>query len=161
MPNAPTPLKAHLAKLAPDATDAAWRMAGSQFLKLAKEPLVALLSRHLGPDEALRAKIAAFLDTELGTALLSSVLSAGLSALPLPPNDVSQRLARELRIGGMARAGDALADVLMGPLRQVAAMYLQGLPAEGATPPALPATSESAESFAPTPAHVIPVVASR
>jgi hypothetical protein len=121
-----------------DATDAAWRMAGSQFIKLAKEPIVALLSRHLGPDdESMRAKIAAFLDTELGTALLSSLLSVGLSALPLPPNDVSQRLSRELRIAGMARAGDAVADVLMGPLRQVAVMYLQGVPTTS-EPAALP-----------------------
>jgi hypothetical protein len=125
-----------------DATEAAWRMAGSQFVKLAKEPIVALLSRHLGPDdESLRGKIAAFLDTELGVAILSGVLSAGLSAMPLPPNDISQRLSRELRVRSMATAGDAIADVLMGPLRQVAVMYLQGQPTQspGADPAALPA----------------------
>ena len=84
-----------------DATEAAWRLAGSQFVKLAKEPIVAL-SRHLGPDdESMRGKIAAFLDTRLGAAILSGVLSAGLSAMPLPPNDVAQRLAP-----GAARALD-------------------------------------------------------
>ncbi len=126
-----------------DATEAAWRMAGSQFVKLAKEPIVALLSRHLGPDdESLRARIAAFLDTELGTALLSGVLSAGLSAMPLPSNDISQRLSRELRVRSMASAGDVIADVLMGPLRQVAVMYLQGQPgAPPADPAALPANA--------------------
>jgi hypothetical protein len=126
-----------------DATEAAWRMAGSQFVKLAKEPIVALLSRHLGPgDESLRGRIAAFLDTELGTAILSGVLSAGLSAMPLPSNDISQRLSRELRVRSMAATGDVIADVLMGPLRQVAVMYLQGQPGASASDPAaLPANA--------------------
>ena len=135
-----------------DATEAAWRLAGSQFVKLAKEPIVALLSRHLGPDdESMRGKIAAFLDTELGAAILSGVLSAGLSAMPLPPNDVAQRLARELRVRSMATAGDAIADVLMGPLRQVAVMYLQGQPTAPADPAALPASNlvESLKVAAP------------
>lgn len=132
-----------LKTLEADASEAAWRMAGSQFVKLAKEPIVALLSRHLGPDDAsLRGKIAAFLDTELGTAILSGVLSAGLSAMPLPPNDIAPRLARELRVRAMATAGDAIADVLMGPLRQVAVLYLQGQPGAVPTDPAaLPASN--------------------
>ena len=112
-----------------DATDAAWRMAGSQFTKLAKEPLVALLSRHISPDdESLRGRVAAFLETELGAAILSGVLSAGLSAIPAvgPHGQVVERLGRELRVKSMAGVGDSLADVLMGPLRQVAVMYLQG-----------------------------------
>lgn len=112
-----------------DATDAAWRMAGSQFVKLARDPVVALLSRHLGPDDpSLRARIAAFLETELGASLMSGILSVGLSAMPLPANDVSHRLSRELRVRAMAGTGDVIADVLMGPLRQVAVTYLQAAP---------------------------------
>ena len=39
-------------------------------------------------------------------------------------------------------AGDVIADVLMGPLRQVAVMYLQGQPgAPAADPAALPANA--------------------
>lgn len=109
-----------------DASEAAWRTAGSQFVKLAREPLVGLLTRHLAPgDDAFRARLAAFLETELGTALLASMLSASLSALPQTAGDVPQKLARELRVKAMADAGDVLADVLMGPLRQVIALYLQ------------------------------------
>ncbi|MDO9015362.1 MAG: hypothetical protein Q7V43_00540 [Myxococcales bacterium] len=116
-----------LKSLEVDATDAAWRLAGSQFVKLAREPIVALLSRHLGPDDpSLRGRIAAFLDTEIGASLLSGVLSLGLSAMPLPAGDVSHKLARELRIRAMAGTSDVVADVLMGPLRQVAVTYLQG-----------------------------------
>ena len=116
-----------LKSLEVDATDAAWRLAGSQFVKLAREPIVALLSRHLGPDDpSLRGRIAAFLDTEIGASLLSGVLSLGLSAMPLPPGDVSHKLARELRVRAMAGTSDVVADVLMGPLRQVAVTSLQG-----------------------------------
>jgi hypothetical protein len=53
------------------------------------------------------------------------MLSASLSAMPQAAGDVPQKLARELRVRAMADAGDVLADVLMGPLRQVMALYLQ------------------------------------
>lgn len=130
MPTAPlsTPAKI-VQKLAPEAIDAAWRMARMQFVKNTKEPTVALLLRHLAPDdESMRAKLAAFLDTDLGTALFEAVLSVGLSALPTLPGLPTARLAQELRIDSMARVGDSVADVVMGPLRQIAVMYLQGMP---------------------------------
>jgi hypothetical protein len=130
-PNAPkTNLKETLTT---DATDAAWRVAGSQMTKMVREPLVATLSRNLAPgDDAVRARIAAFLETEVGAGILSGMISAGLSAIPAPPGSqaeaINGRLARELRVRSMATVGDALADVLAGPLREVAATYLRGVP---------------------------------
>jgi hypothetical protein len=129
-----------------DATEAAWRTAGNQLVKLTREPLVGLLSRHLGPDdESMRKKIADFLATEVGTALLTSVLSVGLSAMPATGNEAPQRLARELRVKAMTDMGDVVADVLMGPLRQVMSLYLQGVPANlpSESPPELPPASPS------------------
>lgn len=123
-----------------DATDAAWRTAASQFVKLAREPLVGLLSRHLGPgDESLRARIAAFLETELGTAMLSSLLSVGLTVVPGVKGAAAERLARELRVKAMSGAADALADVIMGPLRQIMQTYAKDLGAivEASVPPSL------------------------
>jgi hypothetical protein len=118
-----------------DATDAAWRTAGSQFVKLAREPLVGVLSRHLGPDDpSFRARVAAFLETEIGTALLASMLSAGLAAMPAVAGDVPQRLSRELRVRAMADAGDVVAEVLMGPLRQVMSLYLRDMPSVEVAP---------------------------
>lgn len=145
------PITNAIKAVAPDAQEAAWRTAGSQFVKLAREPLVGLLTRHLAPgDEAMRGKIAAFLETELGTALLASMLSATLSTLPQTTGDAPQRLARELRVKAMADAGDVLADVLMGPLRQVMMLYLQdpggGMLAGAA--PALPDGSNTAPAIA-------------
>lgn len=122
-----------------DATDAAWRTAGSQFVKLTRDPLAAILARHLGPeDEAVRNKIASFLQTEMGTAMLSAMLSVGLSALPGSAGDVPQRLARELRVRSMADAGDLAAELLMGPLRELMATTLRGMPELSAIPAELP-----------------------
>lgn len=120
-PTTTPPAHPVLQTLQTDATDAAWRTAGSQFVKLARDPLAAVLCRHLGPDDpAFRARVAAFLQTELGASILSAVLSAGLSALPQASGPVPDRLARELRVRSMSGIGDTLADVLMGPLREVA-----------------------------------------
>lgn len=143
-----TPKPPIMKTLQSDAVDAAWRTAASQFVKLTREPLVAVLSRHLGPeDESLRKKIADFLNTEVGTALLTSVLSVGLSSMPGTVGEAPVRLARELRVKAMTDMGDVVADVLMGPLRQVMAIYLQGIPAnlpmEEHSPPELPAASPS------------------
>jgi len=113
-----------------DAADAAWRMAGHQLVKLAREPLVAALARSLGPgDETFRARLAAFLETELGATLLTALLSVGLSAVPaLPglPAPLVQRLAQELRVKSMAGAADLIVDVVMGPVRETLATFAAG-----------------------------------
>jgi hypothetical protein len=121
-----------------DARDAGWRLAGKQFLKMTREPLVAFLNRHIGGDDSMRAKIAAFFETDLGEAVLASMLSMGLTMLPESAGDIPKRLARELRVTAMTDVGDVVADLLMGPLRQVAVMYLQNVPAtlQGAEPQA-------------------------
>jgi hypothetical protein len=144
-----------------DAVDAAWRTAASQFVKLTREPLVAVLQRHLGPDdEGMRAKIAAFLETDVGTSLLASMLSIGLAAMPNNTGDVPQRLSKELRIKAMTDMGDLVADVLMGPLRQVVSMYLQDMPATTpmAEPAELPPAAEQPELRAPGASrNVVPI----
>lgn len=132
-----------------DVLDAAWRTGAGQFVKLARDPLAALISRHLGPgDESLRGRIAAFLETELGTALVSALLSASLSALPngasrmigLSPAQLA-RLTQELRVGAMAGAGDVAADLFMGPLRQALVSMIE---TGGLKLPELPATTDTA-----------------
>lgn len=122
--------QAILKMLEGDATDAGWRLAGSQFIKLTREPLVAFLSRQLGEegDETMRKKIGDFLNTELGEALVASLLSMGLSMIPqTAAGEIPQRLAKELRVRAMSEAGDVVADLLMGPLRQVATLYLSNV----------------------------------
>lgn len=109
-----------------DGTEAAWRVAGSQLVKLTRDPLVALLTRHLGDDDpSIRAKIAKFLETEIGMALISSIISVCISTVPGVNNDVTSRLAKELRIRALAGVGDLAAEVLMGPLRTIMATYIK------------------------------------
>lgn len=95
--------------LVADVTDAAFRTAASQFVKLSREPLIGLLTRHLAQgDEAVRSRIAAFLQTELGGSLLASMLSALLSTMPYR-SDASDRLARELRVRAMSNTFESFA----------------------------------------------------
>lgn len=146
--------QAVLKTLEADATEAAWRLAGSQLVKLCREPVVAFLSRHVGKDDdpGVRARVAAFLDTEVGEALLAAMLSLGLTMLPnlKQTGNIPQQLARELRVRSMAGMGDVIADVLMGPLRQVIVNFLQGAPTEETTPAALPAQSEGVVHLNPS-----------
>ena len=110
-----------------DAADAAWRTAGSQFVKLTRDPLVALLQRHLGSDDETKLKITLFLQSEIGTSLVAAVLSMGLSTLPASAGPYPARLARELRVKAMADVGDLVAEVIMGPFRQVMTLYVSDL----------------------------------
>lgn len=127
-----------------EATDAGWRLAGKQFLKMTRDPIVAFLSRQLGDDDSVRAKVAEFMKTDLGEALLASMISMGLQMLPETTGEIPKKLAKELRVHAMTDVGDVVADLLMGPLRQVAVMYLQNVPKE---PAALPAESSSVVRF--------------
>jgi hypothetical protein len=152
-PEAAEPKPGVMKTLEVDATDAAWRLAGSQFIKLSREPIVALLSRHLAPgdDATARAKIAAFLETEIGGALVASVLSMGLGMLPQAIGDVPQRMARELRVKAMADGGEVVAELLMGPLRQVIGLYLQGAPSQESILRATAGQLPAARADAPEP----------
>lgn len=135
--------KQALKTLEGDAREAAWRLAGSQFVKLTREPLVAFLAGQLGPDDpSMRAKVASFLKSDMGEAFMSAFLSLGLSLMPAQAGDVPQQLAKELRVRAMTGASDVVVDLLMGPLRQVISMYIQGAPAQ--EPAGLPAETAPA-----------------
>lgn len=117
-----------LQQVSNEASDAAYRTAAKQLVKLVKEPLIAAIQRHLGPgDDGVRAKIAAFLETDMGGFVIQTLIAASMSMVPntLPQQE---RLARELRVSSMADAGDMVADLLMGPLRDVISTYLKDVP---------------------------------
>lgn len=121
-----------------DGKEAAFRVAARQGTKLVVEPLAALLCRHMGDDSPeFRAKVGRFLQTDLGRAIAMGAFSAGLSALPLEGNH-KDAIARELRVEAMAMLGDELAEVFVGPLREVTALYLKGFPQEEAPLEELP-----------------------
>ncbi len=140
-------------ELGEDARASAWRIAGTQLLELARVPLVGALQRHLAPDDpGLRARMAEFLESPLGAAMLALLLSAGLLAVS-GMGGAPKRLARELRVRGLADAGDVLVDLVAAPLRTVTAAYLRddvapapAAPAPEPVPPAL----ESGPEVVPT-----------
>ena len=110
-----------LARTLDEGSEAGTRLAVRQLVKLIKEPLVSRLSGHLGDnDPSTRAKVSSFLETELGEALLMSLLAMGLGFLPgALGQDQLTALTKELRVSAMTNVGDTVADLLMGPLRQV------------------------------------------
>jgi len=108
-----------------DGVEAGYRLAGKQFTKLTKEPFIAAIAKSIDKsDDSLRSKLAAFFDTDLGEAFFQSMLSLGLSALPKNLGQQPELLARELRVQAMTTVGDEVADLLMGPMRQVIMTYL-------------------------------------
>jgi len=107
-----------------DGQEAAYRLAGKQFTKLTRDAFVAAIAKQAQGDEAFRNRLASFFATDLGEAVLQSMLSLGLSTLPKNMGEHPQILSRELRVQAMTTVGDVAADLIMEPLRQVAVMYL-------------------------------------
>jgi hypothetical protein len=121
-----------------EATDAARRLAAKQFIKLTREPVVALLAGHLDKDDpSMRAKVAAFLDSELGEGIIAMLLSLGVAVIPFEHPEV-KILASQLRIKAMTDVGDVAADLIMAPLRQVISELIKG-----AALPALPVATQN------------------
>jgi len=113
--------------IADDTLEASMRMMSSQLVKLTREPLVALLTRNLGleDNESSRAKVAMFLKSPLGDAMVSGMLSMGVASLPVK-NDIKQLVSRELRLRAMGTAMDEAVDLIMEPFRTVTGQLLSG-----------------------------------
>jgi len=93
-----------------DSTQAAYRIAGTQVIKATKAGLLNVLRRK-GVNNKHINSVSNFLDTELGTAGLSTAVGLMLSHLPSFKNDKrAQSIAEEFRVGGLALAGNILAN---------------------------------------------------
>lgn len=116
-----------LDSIADDTMEASMRAAASQFVKLTREPLVAALTSGLGMEDnaTSRAKVAKFLKSPLGDALVSGMLSAGVASLPVRA-DLKSGIAKELRVRAMGTAMDEAADLFMEPFRTVTAQLISG-----------------------------------
>lgn len=114
-----------------DATAAAVRSGARQAVRLARDPLAALLERHVADDSA-RAAIAAFLRTEAGTALLGLALGGLLAVVPGAP-PAAQLLARELRVAALSGGADIVLDAATTPLLKLLAQVIRDNPALAVT----------------------------
>jgi hypothetical protein len=127
-------------QLRAEANDAAWFVAASQANKVAQKHLTALLLRELGDESPkMRAKVARFMKGDLGQFLTAIILSIGVDAgapflaqLAGGKLGVNQerleRLATALRVSAMATGGLVLTDKFMGPLTNMTAEMLRGVP---------------------------------
>jgi hypothetical protein len=92
-----------------NSTEAVYRVAGVQVIKATKNGLLQVL-RSKGIANKHVDKVSNLLDTEIGTAGLSTVVGLMLAHLPKFKNDeLAQGIAKEFKVGGLALAGNLLA----------------------------------------------------
>jgi len=93
-----------------DSTEAAYRVAGTQVIKATKSGLLQVLQRK-GINNKYINTVSNFLDTEAGTAGLSTVVGLMLAYFPsFKNNKRAQGLAKEFKVSGLAAAGNLLAS---------------------------------------------------
>jgi hypothetical protein len=112
-----------------NAADAGYRVAATQSTNIVKNAVLTVM-RNKGADDGAVAGFAKFLDTEFGAALISFALGAGLNYVPHLSDDPRvARLAEEMRINGMATAGNAVIGEAMAHVLPALTQVLQNLPA--------------------------------
>lgn len=116
-----------------NAISAGYRVAGTQLTTLVKNSILTVM-KNKGADGGALQGMSAFLDTEFGAALISFVIGAGLNYVPHVSEDGRvQRLAEEMRVGGMAVAGNAIIGEAMNHVLPAVSQILANLPEAGAS----------------------------
>jgi hypothetical protein len=106
-----------------DSKTVAVRLAAKKLPQLLCEPFVQLLVERIGlpADSSMKGKVRAFLESDIGTACLSMMLSAGVDFLPIP--DIAKEsvaeLAREMRLSAMTTVAEPAVEMLMLPARDI------------------------------------------
>lgn len=112
-----------------NAADAGYRVAATQSTNIVKNAILTVM-RNKGADDGAIAGFSKFLDTEFGAALISFALGSGLHYVPHFGDDPRvQRLAEEMRVNGMATAGNAVIGEAMAHVLPALTEVLQKLPA--------------------------------
>lgn len=111
-----------------DALSAGYRVAANQMTKGVKGALI-LSMKDKGMDGGKIQAISEMLDTEMGEALISTLLGYGLTYIPgLGEDPRAQTLAEEFRINGIATAGNVIADSLFQHLLPAINSAMASLP---------------------------------
>jgi hypothetical protein len=91
---------------------AAHRIVGEQIIKAAKFGLLQKLHEK-GFNSRYIDTVSNFIDTELGTTLLSTTVGIAIPLLPKYKNNkLAQSVAKEFRANGLAFVGDKISNVL-------------------------------------------------
>lgn len=111
-----------------NALDAGYRVGATQSTALVRSAIVTLM-RKKGANEGAIQGLTTFLETEFGAALISLMIGTGLHYAPTINQDPRvQRLGEEMRIGGMATAGNAVMGELVAQLLPALQEIIQKLP---------------------------------
>lgn len=111
-----------------DLSQASIRIQARQLLNMVQEPIAANLAAKIDPgnsDPGMKDKLIMFFSTESGKAIFGILVSMLVETLGLD-NETIKAINKEIRIESMAVIGDEVADVVMGPLREVLANFASG-----------------------------------
>jgi len=112
-----------------DAVEAGYRIAGRQMTKGVKTGIL-MLMKDKGMDGGKLEAIREVFDTEVGDAIISTLLGYGLTYVPQLKDDPrAAKLAEEFRVNGMAIAGNVAVDTAMQYLLPVVTEAMSALPA--------------------------------
>ena len=116
-----------------NATTAAYRVATVQMTSGVKAAIIKVMENKGQSSERIQA-LKEMLDTEAGSAAVSTLLGFALQYLPMVSNDPrALKLAEEFRVNGMAVAGNLVADMALEHVMPIIMSALANLPAENAT----------------------------
>lgn len=111
------------------ASEGSVRIVAKQIVVRTRPIIVDLLTKQFGKkDKSFGAKLTMMLESPLGTAFHAMILSFLINAMPQKLRDkvpFVERVVEELRISSVADAGNMVADMVLGPLMELASMYFQ------------------------------------
>lgn len=112
-----------------NAITAGYRVGATQMTSLVKNAVLAALQSK-GTDDGALKSIKSMLDTELGDAFIAFAIGSGLIYVPkLGEDERVQRLAEEMRVNGMATAGNMLVGETLQHLFPAVMSIVNNLPA--------------------------------
>jgi hypothetical protein len=113
-----------------DAVEAGYRVASTQIRTAVKTALLKLVESK-GGDSGQMATFKSLLDSEVGDAIVSTIVGYGLLYAPMVKNNPrAQKLSEEMRVAGFSIAGNALMSAVTGELLPVLSKALAELPEE-------------------------------
>ena len=113
---------------ASDSTKALYRVASNQVTNGAQKAIVSLMEKKGTDNETVQA-VTEILKSDIGKSAISMTLGTLLTFMPKVNEDPrGQKLAEELRVEGMSKAGNVVVDSLMDILGPMVAAALSKLP---------------------------------
>lgn len=113
-----------------NAVEATYRVGANQLSKGVKAGLISLMEKQGHGSDKIKA-LSEMLDSQIGQALISSILGYGLMYIPkLGEDERVEKLCKELRINGMTDVGNFVMDGLIEHLLPVVQQAISNIPSE-------------------------------